>query len=51
MDLSNNKMKEIFGEERRTNLFSKYKKVKRLEHVQALNILSNLDLKVQDSVM
>lgn len=46
IDLSSNQMKEIFAEERKTNLFSKYKKIKRLVNVVSLNILSNLDLKV-----
>ena len=51
LDLSNNKMNEFFGEEKKANLFSKYKKVKKLLSVQSLNILSNLDLKVQDCIM
>ena len=51
LDLSNNKMTEFFGEERKANLFSKYKKVKKLTTVQSLNILSNLELRVQDCIM
>lgn len=51
LDLSNNKMTEFFGEERKVNLFSKYKKVKRLSTIKSLNILSNLDLKVTDCIM
>ena len=51
MDLSNNRLKEFFSESRKANLFSKYKQVKRLLHVHSLNLLNNLDLKIQDSVV